>query len=331
MKTEKNSKNPENVRNVVSNADTESSSKAKTSYTQRQQNIIKNAVRQVDKAFDESNEKSYGSRETYRESSHRFAKHAASVWGIQNMKVVSNKHVQPYVDEMKENDLAPAYIKTELSGIRHFVKIIGGKNEIYASNAMFGVPNRKSEVHPGATREEYEKARELAEKKFGTAGAITVDLQYHFGLRINETQAMRSRRIVDAYELGVLHLDKKDGTKGGRARNIPVVTAEQGQVIANAKAYYDAQKKTLDDRLLTGRERGAVHRAKHAFQRMYADNAEILGDISSHDLRRAFAQNTYDRTPGDDKTKMRAVCRALGHGENRDDITARYVSNRHAR
>lgn len=327
MKTEKNSKNPKTVKQDVSKSDTGNNSTAKT----RQQNLMDNAVRQVDKAYAESNEKSYGSRETYKESSRRFARHAASVWGIQNMRVVSNKHVQSYVNEMMENDLAPAYIKTELSGIRHLVRIIGGKNEIYASNAMFGVPNRKSEVHPGATKEEYEKARELAEKKFGPVGAITVDLQYHFGLRINETQAMRSRRIVDAYDNGVLHLDKKDGTKGGRARNIPVVTAEQGQVIANAKAYYDAQKKTLDDRLLTGRERGAVHRAKHAFQRMFADNAEILGDISSHDLRRAFAQNTYDSTPGDDKKKMRAVCRALGHGENRDDITARYVSNRHAR
>lgn len=296
----------------------------------REQNLINNAVNQVNKAFAESNQKSYGSRETYKESSRRFARHAASVWGVQNMAAIANKHVQSYVDEMKDNDLAPAYMKTELSGIRHLVKIVGGKNEIHASNAAFGVPNRKSEIKPGATREEYDKARELATQKFGPAGAITVDMQYHFGLRINETQAMRSRRIVDAYEQGVLHQDKKDGTKGGRARDILVVTAEQGQVIANAKAYYDAQKKTLDDRLLTGRERGAVHRANHAFQRMFADNTKILGDISSHDLRRAFAQNTYDNTPGDDKTRMRAVCRALGHGENRDDITARYVSNRHA-
>ena len=228
---------------VVSSEDTSSNADAKMTYTQRQQNIIKNAVRQVDKAYAESNQKSYGSRETYKESSRRFTRHAASVWGVQNMTAIANKHVQSYVDEMKDNDLAPAYMKTELSGIRHLLKIIGGKNEIHASNAAFGVPNRKSEVKPGATREEYEKARELAESKFGAAGAITVDLQYHYGLRINETQAMRSRRIVNAYDNGVLHLDKKDGTKGGRARDIPVVTAEQGQVIANAIAYYERKKK----------------------------------------------------------------------------------------
>ncbi len=243
MKTEKNSKNPENVIDVVSNADTSSNTKTKMTYTQKQQNIINNALCQVDKAYAHSNEKSYGSRETYKESSRRIAKHAASVWGLQNMAALANKHVQSYVDEMKDKDLAPAYMKTELSGIRHLVKIVGGKNKIFATNDKFGVPNRASEVKPGATKEEYENARELAEKKFGTAGAITVDLQYHFGLRINETQAMRSRRIVDAYDNGVLHLSKKDGTKGGRARDIPVVTAEQGQVIANAIAYYERKKK----------------------------------------------------------------------------------------
>lgn len=294
----------------------------------REQNLINNAVNQVNKAFAESNEKSFGSRDTYKDSSIRFAKHTAAVWGIQNMKAASNKHIQSYVTEMMDNDLSPAYIKTELSGIRHLLKIMGGKNRIHTTNDKFGVPNRASEVKPGATREAYEKARELAEKKFGIAGRLTVDLQYCFGERINETQAMRARRIVDADKTGILYLNKSDGTKGGRPREIPVETPEQRQVINMALKYMQAKKKTLGDRLLTGREKGAVHRSKHAYQRMYADNAGILGNISSHDLRRAFAQNIYDRTTGDDKTRMRAVCRALGHGENRDDITARYVANR---
>lgn len=294
----------------------------------REQNLISNAVIQVKRAFAESNQKSFGSRETYKDSSIRFAKHAAAVWGIQNVKAASNKHIQSYVTEMMDNDLAPGYIKTELSGIRHLLSIMGSKNKIYATNDKFGVPNRVSEVKPGATYQEYKVARELAEKKFGKVGALAVDLQYFFGLRINESQALRTRRIVDAYKTGILYLDKSDGTKGGRPREIPVTTPEQRQVINMALKYIQAEKKTLGDRLLTAREKGAVHRAKHAYQRMYADNARLLGDISSHDLRRAFAQSLYNRSAGDDKKKMQTVCEALGHNKNRDDITARYVAFR---
>ena len=297
-------------------------------YSKRQQNLIANAVKQVERAFKCSNEKSFGTRNAYKCSAMRFAKHAAAVWGIQNMASVSNKHVLSYVTEMMDNDQSISYIKTELSGIRHLVKLLGGKNRIYATNDKFGIPDRESEVKPGMNYDEYKAARELAIEKFGIVGALTVDLQYHFGLRINETQAMRVRRILDAAKTGILHLDQSDGTKGGRPRDIAVETNEQKEVIKAALKYITAANKTKMDRLLTDRTRGAVHRAKHAYQRMYADNAVILNDKSSHDLRRAFAQSVYNRTPGTDKDRMKAVCRALGHGENRDDITARYVAER---
>lgn len=299
--------------------------------TKRQETLIENAKKQVRLAFKYSNQKSYGTRENYRDASMRFAEHAAKVWGVQNMKSIRNAHILSYVTEMLDNELKATYIKSELSGIRHMLRLMECKNNIHKTNDKFGAPRRESEALPGATLEEYRKIRTLAEKKFGKIGTLTVDLQYFFGARINETQAMRVRRIVDAARTGILHLDKTDGTKGGRPRDIRVETEEQRQVIRDALAFIKSKNKKLDDRLLTGREKGAVHRSKYRIQRMYADNVELLNDKSSHDLRRAFAQMEYDRMPGTDRERMRAVCRALGHGENRDDITARYVANRHAK
>jgi site-specific recombinase XerD len=296
--------------------------------SKRQMGLIDNAIAQVERAFKKSNEKSFGTRHTYEESAKRFAAYAARVYSVQNMRNIRNEHIQAYVNELKEDDRKAGYIKTEMSGIRHLLHLIDCKNRIYEKNDRFGIPERDSQALPGMSREEYLKARELAAQKFGAAGRITVDLEYHFGLRINESQAIHVKRFADADKTGILHLDGSDGTKGGRPRDLPVETAEQKQVLKEALAYKAAMGKTNSDRLLTGREKGAVHRAKHAYEKMYANNAEMLNNKSSHDLRRGFAQNLYDRTPGTDKERMRVVCMALGHSPNRDDITARYVARR---
>lgn len=303
----------------------------KNSYTQRQEALIQNAINQVEKAYKHTNEKSFGTRHTYLESSKRFATHVASIWSIQSMKNIRNEHIQSYVNALREDDSATAYIKTELSGIRHFLRIIECKNNIYETNDRYGIPKRESEVRPGMTVDEYLKTKELAVEKFGTKGGITVNLQYYFGLRINETQAVHVRRFVDANKTGILHLDGSDGTKGGRPRDITIETIEQLNVIKEALEYRNKQDKTLSDRLLTDRSKGAVHRSKHNYQKMYSYNADLLNNKSSHDLRRSFAQSVYDRTPGTDKERMREVCKALGHSPDRDDITARYVADRHAK
>jgi len=300
----------------------------KDGYSKRQLGLIVNAIAQVEKAFKNSNQKSFGTRHTYEASAKRFAAYVASVYSLQNMRNTRNEHIQAYVNYLKENDRETGYIKTEMSGIRHFLALIDCKNEIYEKNDRFGIPKRESQALPGMSQDEYKIARELATQKFGVSGKITVDLQYYFGLRINETQAVHVKRFIDADKTEVLHIDGSDGTKGGRPRDIKVETDEQKQLLREILNYIAVTGKKNTDRLLTGREKGAVHKAKHAYERMYANNAEALNNKSSHDLRRAFAQNLYDRTPGTDKERMRVVCMALGHSPNRSDITARYVARR---
>jgi site-specific recombinase XerD len=298
------------------------------SYSKRQMGLIDNAIAQVVKAFRSSNQKSFGTRHTYEASAKRFAVYAASVYGVQNLRNIRSEHIQAYINHLKEDDRTAGYLKTEMSGIRHLLKMIDCKNKIYEKNDMFGIPSRESQVLPGMSRDEYLKARELATQKFGVRGRITVGLQYHFGLRINETQAIRAKRFIDADKTGILHLDGSDGTKGGRPRDLPIETAEQKEVLKEALNYIAATGKRNTDRLLTGREKGVVHKTKYAYEKMYANNAEALNNKSSHDLRRAYAQNLYDHTPGTDKERMRVVCMALGHSPNRGDITARYVARR---
>lgn len=198
------------------------------------------------------------------------------------------------------------------------------------TNDRYGIPNRENEALPGATEKQDQDVRQLALKQLGTSFQMAMDFEKLFGLRCNESFAFRAHRITDALSTVIFEMNQQDGTKGGRYRQVPVETEAQRELLQRAFAYGRGTGKTASDRLLTGREKGAVHKARAKMARFYVNNRDMLGPISAHSMRRAYAQGLYDLTPGTDADRMATVCRALGHGSNRDDITGVYVADRHA-
>jgi integrase/recombinase XerD len=298
---------------------------------QRKQNMADSVSQQIDAAFRRSHELSYRSRYNYWDAAARFGRYAAEEWSLKNIRNLDNRHVQGYVNHLLDNECTAAYIKGELSAIRHLCHLVNGKRPIHATNDRYNIPDREHMALPGATQQQYETARQLAYEKGGVRLQLAVDFQRHFGERNNESFVFRFHRVADAIRTGVLELGQQDGTKGGRERHIPVETEAQRELLQRAYAYGKEVGKAQSDRLLTGRETGAVHVARAEMGRLYVRNRESLGDVSAHSMRRAYAQDVYDRTPGTDADRMAAVCRVLGHSSDRDDITQVYVANRHAK
>lgn len=303
----------------------------KTNQEIRKERLATNLITQVDKVFRDSNSKSIETRYTYWETSKRFVTCVAEIWGVQSIKNLRAEHVQGYINQLKDDDCTVRYMKTEMSGIRHLFRIAECRHTLPENNDAFVIPKRESDIQPGATKEEYEAIRAIALASGNKAQVISVDMMYHLGMRINESQATKVRYIRDALEVGVLHLDKGAGTKGGRPRDIPIQTPEQLETLKEVMRFTEEEGKTLGDRIANDREHGAVHKAKAALERLFVNNKDKTGGISPHDLRRAFAQNLYDRASGSDAERMAVVCTQLGHGSGRKDITACYVANRHAR
>ncbi|MGE5494516.1 MAG: hypothetical protein ACM3S4_04350 [Burkholderiales bacterium] len=291
----------------------------------------RNLEHQVDAAFKRSHELSIETRYTYWDSASRFARYAGEIWNLKNIRNMDDRHVQGYVAALLDSDCSVSYIKTELSGIRHLHHIVDGKRPIHPRNDFFGVGRREAIALPGATHEQYQMARKIAIEIGKPLIALSIDYMELYGARINESQAFRCIRIKLALEKGYLELSQEDGTKGGRLRRVTVETQEQKDLLLRTLEFIHQQKKTNSDRVMTGREKGAVHKAKAEIERFFVKYRDVLGGISPHDFRRAFAQDVYDRTPGTDAERMAVVCQYLGHGSGRADITARYVANRHAR
>lgn len=290
-----------------------------------------NLVNQVDAAFRRSHELSIETRHAYWESSSRFAKWVGEVWNVKNIRNIDDRHIKGYVMTLLDDDCKVSYIKTELSGIRHLHHIIDGKRPISKRNDAYGVGSREAIAYPGVSQEGYQLSKKIACEIGKPLFALTFDFWKLYGERINESQVFKCHRIKDALENGFLELSQEDGTKGGRMRRIPVETAEQRDLLLRTLDYIRSEKKTNSDRVMTGREKGAVHRTKAAIERFFVKFRDVLGDVSPHDFRRSYAQDVYDRTPGTDAERMAVVCKCLGHGPGRADITARYVANRHAR
>lgn len=160
----------------------------------------------------------------------------------------------------------------------------------------------------------------------------SVVLSRYAGLRVNETAEVRIGRINPIggkWGCGTMTLKgAEDGTKGGRWRVIDILTPEAREALLEACAgrsggEYVIQQKN-GDRLATDSVTRALGRA------CKATGVDLPKYNRHHSFRKLYAQENYDaaRASGmDKKTALDYVNHQLGHGDNRRDLSDRYVQN----
>jgi integrase len=159
---------------------------------------------------------------------------------------------------------------------------------------------------------------------------LSLLLQAEFGLRREESIKFQPGYAVRADAPDTLRL-KASWTKGGRAREVPVRTADQRWVLEQAKSL-------AGNGSLIPPERTYVQQLK-----VYEGELRKAGISRAHGLRHAYAQRRYEElagwkaphaggpksaelTPGQkaiDRAARLAVSAELGHG--REEITAVYL------
>ena len=146
------------------------------------------------------------------------------------------RHVQMLVTRWLTEKLASGTIKNRMSELRWLAQKLGKDNIVERSNAAYGIPDRVYVTN-------ISKAKALGREQLDairTAGArMSLRLQAAFGLRREA-----SIKIVPAWaDRGDTLVLKASWNKGGREMRIPVQTAEQRQLIDEAKTL--AQGKSL--------------------------------------------------------------------------------------
>lgn len=245
--------------------------------------------------------------------------------GFRHMRVESlkYKHVNALIQRWQRETLSAGTIKNRVAHLRWWAEKVGKASEIPKDNAWFGIPERRF-----VTNED--KSRQLGTGIDGISDPhvrMSLEVQQAFGLRRGESIKFQPRYA----DQGHCILLMRSWTKGGRARTVPITTAEQRTVLNRAHALAGSGSLIPPDRTFI--------QQRH----LYDGQCKAAGLSHMHGLRHAYAQTRYEALTGwkapaaggpsvralslqqrtEDRNARQTISRELGH--ERIGITAVYL------
>ncbi len=223
-----------------------------------------------------------GSHATRRDRSYALARmadalHEAGYRGLR-AKGLKGKHVEALVRRWRAGGVSDATIMNRMAHLRWWAERVGKANLVKA-NADYGVLPR-SHVSDGAKRRDLdpEKLARVADAH----ARMALRLQAAFGLRREEAIKFSPRRADRGDRIVV----RGSTAKGGRPREVPVLT--------------DAQRRLLDEaRELAGGGALIPSARNYAEQKkIYEDQTRAAGLDRMHGLRHAYALDRYEDLTG---------------------------------
>jgi integrase len=239
-------------------------------------------------------------------------------------KSLRPKHVEALVKHWLETEVAVGTIKNRMAAIRWWAAKVNRRNAVARSNDHYGIPRRQ--YANGANR-----VMALDEDRFARVTdqhvRMSLELQREFGLRREE--AIKIRPVL-ADKGDILWL-KPSWTKGGRAREIPIRTEAQRDLLDRAHALagkgslvpadknYKAQKNRYEGQCIRA-GLCKTHGLRHAYaQRRFEEIAGFPAPLAGGPKRAAL---TNDQRALDKKARA-VVSKELGH--EREQITVTYL------
>lgn len=234
------------------------------------------------------------------------------------------KHVERLVEHWKQEGLAAGTIKNRMAELRWWAEKIGKPAVVARGNEHYGIANRRYVTNES-------KARELTDGDLAkVADAYTrmsLRLQAAFGLRRAESIKIRPEWADRGDTLQL----KDTWTKGGKAREVPIRSAEQRQLVDEAKQlagrgslipsammYVDQLRRFEHQCAVAGIHRVHGHRHQYAqmrYKQLTGWAAPAAGGPRSRDL--SASERDLDRMA------RVTISRELGH--ERQQIVAVYL------
>ncbi len=241
-----------------------------------------------------------------------------------NAQSLKPKHVEALIKHWLDGKLAVATIKNRMTALRWWSQKVNRENVIARTNDHYGIPDRRFVTN--ISKAQTVSAEALAKVR-DTYIRMSLELQQAFGLRREE-----SIKFVPSYaDRGDRLVLKDSWTKGGKARDIPIRTNAQRQVL---------------DRAHQVAGRGSLIPANRNYVqqlRTYEGHTSRAGLSKLHGLRHAYAQQRYqeltgwpcpaaggpvsaelgEAQKGADREARLEISQELGH--EREEITAVYL------
>jgi hypothetical protein len=235
------------------------------------------------------------------------------------------KHVEKLVQRWLAENRSPGTIKNRMSALRWWAQKIGKENVVARSNMAYAIADRVFVTNVSKAKDldpaQLERVRDLHIR-------VSLRLQAAFGLRREE-----SIKIIPTWaDRGDSLVLKDSWTKGGRAREIPIRTEAQRQLLQEAKALAKGQSLVAPG-----------YSTYRAYLRHFHKQCDRAGIRAFHCHRHGYAQARYQeltgwacparggpgsRDLGPEKKAIDLDARlTISHelGHNRESITAVYL------
>jgi site-specific recombinase XerC len=193
--------------------------------------------------------------------------------GLRDLK---GRHVRALLERWQRDGISAATQKNRLAALRWWAKQVHNPGAVRGSNTQYGLAPRPS-------RPRVSKAKALPEARLAQVRHAHVRmallLQQHFGLRREEAIKIKPHQ-ADRGDRLVL---QGSWTKGGRPREIPILTLAQREVLDQAKAFVKLKSASLIP----------AHKTYVQQLRTYEHATRLAGLDHLHGLRHAYAQQRF--------------------------------------
>jgi hypothetical protein len=246
--------------------------------------------------------------------------------GYRHMRATSlkQKHVEALVTHWLKRSLSVGTIKNRMAALRWWARKVNKHSVIANSNAHYGIVERR--LIPTES-----KAKDVTDRQLSRISdpytRFSLRLQREFGLRREE-----SIKFTACYaDQGDYLLLKPSWTKGGKARQIPMLTETQrqlvnevagftgsGSLIPADKTYIQQQRVYVRQVMNAGLNR--MHGLRHQYaQRRFRELAGFDCPLAGGPARTALTSAQREL----DQETRRVISRELGH--ERPQIVSVYV------
>lgn len=264
--------------------------------------------------------------------------------GIKDMRDIEKAHLVAYAahlnDRYERGEIAPSTAQNYLSAVNRVMEIARGDRQVRVDPVSEGGLPKRSGIATG-NRGVSEAAHNAAMGATSERLWALLELQRNFGLRFEESAKLDAARALrEAEKTGSVSI--KDGTKGGRARTIPITSHAQITALQRAAAMQDgrsmipAEQNYREFRQEAYREIGRhpvnFHGERHHYaQTRYRDllgaecpvKAGIKHGRAHHEYLAKELGVSVAHARMQDQEIRSEVARELGHG--RIDVTNSYL------
>lgn len=257
---------------------------------------------------------------------------------LRGLSELSRKHVLKVTRKWEEEGQSSSAMANKNTVLRRFGNWIGKPDLCPPLPELLLDPSRAKRTYSALTPKTITARQidpELLFQEMDKECLVTglqLRLQLHFGLRVMETVMFKPFASDRGNDLFVL-----DGTKGGKARMVPIETEKQRQLLEEAKAYAAGNVQGI----LTDDPKRKLQKSVWRYYNLCKKIGFTQKDlgVTSHSLRHTFANEVYKKATGTespvnggekvsrdlDHAAQRQVSQVLGHA--RRSITAAYLGN----